>query len=99
MAMQRLALPPEAAGRVKRPVFRVIRASFRPLPSPRMMFFAGTFTSSNLMTPFWMARMPKNRQRCSTLKPGDLVSTTKAVICLRSFPRTSTSGVRAITTM
>ena len=48
-------MPAPAAGKVNRPVFSVIRANFRPKPSPQRMFSEGTVTLLNLMTPFWMA--------------------------------------------
>src|SRR5205823_751457 len=38
-------------GSVRRPVFRVIRASFRPLPSPHSTFSFGTRTFLNEITP------------------------------------------------
>src|SRR2546426_4220634 len=38
-------------------------------------------------------------QRCAPSTPGHAVSTTKAVICRRSFPPANLDGVRAITTI
>jgi len=41
---QRLPAAAEEMGSVSRPVLSVIRASFRPLPSPHSTFSLGTFT-------------------------------------------------------
>ena len=90
--------PAQLAGSVRRPVFSVTSASFRPFPSPQMMFSLGTRTSLKPITPFSIAFSPMNRDRCFTVTPGVFVSTMNAVICLRLFPSATLSGVRAMTT-
>ena len=42
------------AGRVRRPVFSVMSASFNPRPSPQRRFSFGTRTRSKVRRPFWM---------------------------------------------
>ena len=90
--------PATLAGSVRRPVFSVMSASLRPLPSPQRMFSFGTRTFVKRITPFSIALSPMKRQRCTTSTPGQLFSTMNAVICLRDFPLTTASGVRAMTT-
>jgi hypothetical protein len=46
----------------------------------------------NRTTPFSIALSPMNRQRCAISTPGAFASTMNAVICLRGFPLTTTSG-------
>ena len=56
--------PPAAlAGSVRRPVFSVVSASFRPFPSPQRMFSRGTFTLVKRINPFSSALRPMKRQR------------------------------------
>jgi hypothetical protein len=73
-------MPAQTAGSVSRPVFRVISASFKPLPSSQSRFSRGTFTSLKETTPLPSALSPMKRQRYSTLTPSQSVSTMKALI-------------------
>src|SRR5215467_1482099 len=70
----------QLAGSDSRPVFSVVRAIFRPWPSLPIRLVAGTTTSWNLVSPFSRPRRPMNAFRRSTVTPGALPSTTKAVI-------------------
>src|SRR2546430_2684840 len=99
ISRQRLPAATDEIGSVSRPVLRVIRPSFRPLPTSHTTFSFGTRTLVKRMTPLYIAFRPMKWQRCSTFTPGQLVSTRKAVICRRSLPSTILEGVRAITTM
>ena len=74
------------AGRVRRPVFRVMSASLRPLPSPHRTFSTGTFTLVKRMIPFSMALSPMKWSRWTTSTPGQSVSTMNARDPLRSRP-------------
>ena len=47
-----LAIAVQAAGTVRRPVFNVINASFKPCPRPQIIFSFGTLTSVNFIKPF-----------------------------------------------
>jgi hypothetical protein len=91
-----LAMPVHAAGSVSRPVFSVINAIFKPLPSSPMRFSRGTRTSRNVITPLASAFRPMKRDRCSTLTPGQSVSTTKALIFLVCGSRAMTTSNSAI---
>ena len=51
ISRQRFPAATDEMGSVRRPVFSVIRASFRPLPSPHSTFSRGTRTFLNDMTP------------------------------------------------
>ena len=51
------------AGSVSRPVFSVMSASLRPLPSPQSTFSTGTFTSVKRMMPFSIALRPMKWSR------------------------------------
>ena len=51
ISSRRLQSPTHAAGIVRRPVFNVVSATFKPLPSPAMMFSRGTRTSLKVTTP------------------------------------------------
>ncbi len=90
-----LPAPTHIAGSESRPVFSVVRAIFRPRPSPPITFSAGTRTSWNRVTLFSRPRRPRKVLRRSTVMPGVSASTTKAVIPPR---RPSAAGTRAITT-
>ena len=86
-----MAIPEQIAGKVSRPVLSVMRATLSPDPSWPIRFSFGTRTSLKLMTPLASALRPMKRQRYSTFTPGQLVSTTKALIRF-------VFGLRAITT-
>ena len=90
ISSERLAPAAQDAGSVSRPVFSVTSASFRPLPSPQMMFSAGTFTFVKRIRPFSIALSPMKWSRSTTSTPGQSASTMKALIF---FP------VRAMTTI
>ncbi len=76
----------QKAGRARRPVLRVMSASFRPLPSPHRRFSRGTFTSVKRRTPLDRPRRPMNEHSCATSTPSHSVSTMKAEIGRRREP-------------
>ena len=80
ISRQSLAVPTEPLGIDSRPSFKVVRAIFSPRPSSPIRFSAGTRTFLKLITALASARRPMKWQRCSTLTPGQPVSTTKALI-------------------
>ena len=92
----------QLAGSESLPVFRVVRAIFRPWPSSPILSVAGTLTSWNRVTPFSRPRRPMNALRCSTVTPSELPSTTNAVMPpRRALPPPgppASPGTRAITT-
>ena len=87
----RLAPATAEAGRVSRPVLRVISASLSPLPSPQSTFSTGTLTLVKRMMPFSSALSPMKCSRWTTSTPGQSVSTMNAVIFF--------GPVRAMTTI
>ena len=91
ISTQRLPSTAQEAGSVRRPVFSVMSASFRPLPSPQRRFSFGTRTPWKRMTPFSIAFRPMKWQRSPISTPGHAFSTMKAEIFF-------VSGCRAITT-
>jgi hypothetical protein len=97
--MSRLSLPAAAqkAGSASRPVFNVMSASLRPLPSSQSRFSRGTFTPVKRSTPFERPLRPMKEHLCTTSTPGESVSTMNAVIGFLFEP--FSGGVRAITTM
>ena len=70
----------QKAGSESRPVFRVVRAIRRPLPSPPMTSAFGTKTSSKRVTEFSMPLSPMNSLRCSTVMPSRSYGQRKAVM-------------------
>ena len=86
------------AGMDSRPVFRVMRASLSPRPSPQSRLSLGTLTLWKRITPLDRPLSPRNVQTCPTSTPSHAVSTINALIGFR--PRTpSRAGVRTMTTM
>ncbi len=83
--------PTADAGSVSRPVFSVMSASLRPLPSPQSTFSSGTLTFVKRMMPFSMPLSPMKWSRWTTSTPGQSTSTMNAVIFF--------GPVRAITTI
>ena len=67
-----LEMPRQIAGSARRPVLRVVRAIFRPMPSFPITFSSGTKTSSSSVTEFSIPRRPMNWLRCSTVTPSEL---------------------------
>jgi len=68
------------AGSERRPVFRVARASLRPLPMPPTTFSRGMKTSRKEVTEFSMPRRPMKALRVSTVIPGESQGQMNAVI-------------------
>ncbi len=91
ISRHRLANAAQEAGSVRRPVFRVTSASFKPRPSAHRRFSLGTRTLVKRITPFSIALSPMKWQRITTSTPGHSFSTMNAEIFL-------VSGWRAITT-
>ena len=73
---QTLAVPTEMLGIERRPSLSVVSAIFSPLPSLPIRFAAGMRTSLKRITALASARRPMKWQRCSTVTPGQSVSTT-----------------------
>ena len=70
----------------------VVSAILSPRPSPPIRFSRGTRTSVNRSAALEMARSPMKWRLWATSTPGQLVSTTKALMA-------SVFGLRAITTI
>jgi hypothetical protein len=68
------------AGSDRRPVFSVVSAIRRPLPSPPMTSSVGTKTSSKRVTEFSMPLSPMNSLRCSIVMPSRSHGQRNAVI-------------------
>src|SRR5437879_12637168 len=68
ISRQRLPAATEEMGRVRRPVFNVINASFSPLPSPHSTFSFGTLTFVKRMTPLSSDFNPMTLKQFNNIK-------------------------------